>query len=213
MKLALFGATGQTGNYIINEALKQGYDLTVYARDATKLEEFEGRVRVVVGDLKNTHAIEECIHGANAVISALGPNSIKVVGQRPVMNGLMNIIAAMKKFSVRRLIQISTAAYRDPKDSFDFKAHAMVTVFRIIANKAYDDIKATGELIAQSDLDWTLVRIPNLKEGSADGKVKTGTYGKTRLSMSLYRGNLARFLVDQVEDKAFIRSAPGISNS
>lgn len=165
-----------------------------------------------MGDLQDRDAIAKCIRGADAVISALGPNSIKVQGDRPVMHGLSHIVAAMKQSGVRRLIQISTAVYRDPKDSFAFKAHAMVLFVKLVVRKAYEDIKATGSLIARTDLDWTLVRIPNLKDGPADGKVAAGWYGKTRLGTKLSRGNLAKFLVDQVADKTFLRAAPGIAN-
>ena len=42
--IALFGATGPTGRHIIEEALKRGYNLSVYARDAKKLASFAGRV-------------------------------------------------------------------------------------------------------------------------------------------------------------------------
>ena len=210
--IALFGATGPTGRHIIEEALKQGYNLSVYTRDAKKLGSFAGRVEIVVGDLQDQSAIAKCVQGADAVISALGPNSLKVQGDKPIMHGLINIIAAMKHAGVRRLVQISTAAYRDPKDGSAFKTHAFVLLFRVIARKGYEDIKATGELIADSDLDWTLVRIPNLKDGPADGSVDVGWYGKTKLGMTLSRGNLAKFLVDQVTDKKFVRAAPGIAD-
>ncbi|WP_198115118.1 NAD(P)-dependent oxidoreductase [Massilia rhizosphaerae] len=210
--IALFGATGPTGRYIIEEALKQGYNLSVYTRDAKKLASFAGSVEIVVGDLQDQSAIAKCVQGADAVISALGPNSLKVRGDKPIMHGLINIIAAMKHAGVRRLVQISTAAYRDPKDGSAFKTHAFVLLFRVIARKGYEDIKATGELIADSDLDWTLVRIPNLKDGPADGSVDVGWYGKTKLGMTLSRGNLAKFLVDQATDKKFVRAAPGIAD-
>jgi putative NADH-flavin reductase len=212
MKISLFGATGPTGKFLIEEALTQGYSLSVYTRDARKLEAFVGRIEVVVGDLQDRDAIAKCIRGADAVISALGPNSIKVQGDRPVMHGVSHIVSAMKQSGVRRLIQISTAAYRDPKDSFAFKAHAMVLFFKLAVRKAYEDIIATGSLIARTDLDWTLVRIPNLKDGPAVGKVDVGWYGKTKLGTKLSRGNLAKFLVDQVADKTFLRAAPGIAN-
>lgn len=210
--IALFGATGPTGKHIIEEALKQGYSLSVYTRDAKKLESFAGRVEIVVGDLSNQDAIAKCINGADVVISALGPNGLKVQGDKPVMHGLANIIAAMKHAGVHRLIQISTAAYRDPKDSFVFKAHAFALLFKVIARKGFEDIKATGELIANSDLDWTLVRIPNLKDGPSDGNVTVGWYGKTNLGTKLSRGNLAKFLVNQIVDKAFVRAAPAIAD-
>ncbi|SFT65791.1 Putative NADH-flavin reductase [Kosakonia arachidis] len=212
MKLSLFGATGPTGKYIIEEAFKQGYSLSVYTRNARKVDAFAGKVDVVVGDLHDTAAIAKCVRGADAVISALGPNSLKVQGDRPVMQGLSNIISVMRQMGVHRLIQISTAAYRDPRDGFALGAHAFVLLFRVIVPRAYEDIKATGELIASSGLDWTLVRIPNLKDDPANGNIDVGWYGRSKLSMKLSRGNLAKFLVDQVTDKTFVRAAPGIAN-
>ena len=166
----------------------------------------------MVGDLQDRNAIARCVQGADAVISALGPNGLEVQGDKPVMHGLANIIAAMEQAGVRRLIQISTAAYRDPKDRFALNAHAFALLFKVIARKGYEDIKATAELVAGSDLDWTLVRIPNLKDGPADGGVDVGWYGQTKLGTKLSRGNLAKFLIDQVTDRQFVRAAPGIAN-
>ncbi|MGQ8632000.1 SDR family oxidoreductase [Agrobacterium sp. DKPNP3] len=212
MKIALFGGTGPTGKHIIEEALRRGYALSVYTRDSTKLSAFDGKIEVIVGDLSNREAIRTCIVGADAVISALGPNSLKSCGKRPIMRGVGAIISAMEELNVRRLIQISTAAYRDPNDGFDFKSQAFVLLFKLIVHNAYDDIKATAELVSNSHLDWTLVRIPNLKDGPATGRVKVGWYGKTKLGAKLSRGNLAKFLIDQVTAKEFVRTAPGIAD-
>jgi len=176
MKIALFGGTGPTGRYIIEEALRQGYELSVYTRAAGKLSAFDGRIEVIVGDLNNREAIEACIAGADAVISALGPNGQKTQEKRPVMRGVGTIISVMEELNVRRLIQISTASYRDPKDGFDFKWRALVTMFKLMANAAYGDIKATAELVSSSRLDWTMVRIPFLKDGPATGKVDMGSF-------------------------------------
>ncbi|MCR6727146.1 NAD(P)-dependent oxidoreductase [Agrobacterium fabrum] len=212
MKIALFGGTGPTGRYIIEEALRQGYELSVYTRAAGKLSAFDGRIEVIVGDLNNREAIEACIAGADAVISALGPNGQKTQEKRPVMRGVGTIISVMEELNVRRPIQISTASYRDPKDGFDFKWRALVTMFKLMANAAYGDIKATAELVSSSRLDWTMVRIPFLKDGPATGKVDIGWFGKTKLGMKLSRGNLAKFLVDQIMAKEFVRAAPGIAD-
>ncbi|MCM2496179.1 NAD(P)H-binding protein [Burkholderia glumae] len=61
--IALFGATGPTGRHIIEEALTQGYKLSVYTRDAKKLAPFAARVELVVGDLKDRRAIAKCVQG------------------------------------------------------------------------------------------------------------------------------------------------------
>jgi uncharacterized protein YbjT (DUF2867 family) len=212
MKISLFGATGPTGRYLIEEALRQDYSLSVYTRDASKLKDYQGKIEIVVGDLTNVKAMTECIRGSTTVISALGPNSLKIKGDRPIMHGVSNIVSVMKTLGVHRLIQISTASYRDPKDSFDLKTHSLLMVFKLIVRKAVDDIRATGELVRDSGLDWTLVRIPNLKDGPANGTIDVGWYGKSKLGTKLSRGNLAKFIVEQVSNREFVRAAPAIAN-
>lgn len=212
MKIAVFGGTGPTGRHIIEEALGRGHTLSVYTRDAAKLAGYAGRIDIVVGDLKDRDAIKTCIAGADAVISALGPNSLTSREKRPIMQGVGTIISVMEELHVRRLIQISTAAYRDPKDGFDWKSRAFTLLFRLIVRNAFDDIQATADLVSRSRLDWTLVRIPNLKDGSATGGVGVGWYGRTKLATKLSRGNLARFLIDQATAKDLVRKAPAIAD-
>lgn len=212
MKIALFGGTGPTGRHIIETALARGYALSVFARDPSKLAEFADRVEIVVGDLGNRDAVKACIAGADAVISALGPNSLSAREKRPIMRGVATIISVMEELHVRRLIQVSTPAYRDPNDGFDLASRAFVLLFRLIARNALDDIRATAELVRSSSRDWTLLRIPNLRDGPATGRIAIGWYGRAKLGMTLSRGNLAKFLVDQVTATDQLRAAPGIAD-
>lgn len=212
MKIALFGATGPTGRYIIEEGLRRGHTLSAYTRDGAKLTDYAGRIEIVTGDLKDRDAIGRNIAGSDAVISALGPNGAKTQETLPIMNGLRNVISAMDELGIRRLVQVSTASHRDPQDGFDLKAKAMVMLIKLIARNAFDDIEATGELISGSGLDWTLVRLPFLKDGPTNGGPAVGFYGKAKLGMKLSRGNLAKFLFDQVSDRAFVRAAPAIAD-
>lgn len=48
------------------------------------------------------------------------------------MRGVGTIISVMEELKGGRLIQSSTAAYRDPKDTFDFKSQAFVMLFKLI---------------------------------------------------------------------------------
>lgn len=212
MKIALFGGTGPTGRPIIEEALARGYALSVYTRDAAKLAAFSDRVEVVVGNLNDRKAMRTCIAGADAVISALGPNSLMVCEKRPITRGVATIIAIMEETNVPRLVQISTAAYRDPKDGFDLPSRAFVLLFKLIARNGFDDLRATAELVSRSSRDWTLVRIPNLKEGPATGRIAIGWYGRIKLGTTLSRGNLATFLVDQVTINDHVHAAPAIAD-
>jgi putative NADH-flavin reductase len=212
MKIALFGGTGPTGRHIIETALAGGYALSVFARDPAKLAAFADRVEIVVGDLGNRDVIKACIAGADAVISAVGPNRLSAREKRPIMRGVATIISVMEELHVGRLIQVSTPACRDPNDGFDLASGAFVLLFRLIARNALEDIRATAELVRSSSRDWTLVRIPNLRDGPATGRIAIGWYGRAKLGMTLSRGNLAKFLVDQVTATDQLRAAPGIAD-
>ncbi len=94
---------------------------------------------MVVGDLHDTDEIAECLHGCGAVISAPGHNRIKVQGDRPAMHGLSNIVVVMNQSDIRRLMQISTAAHRDPEDAFAFNVRAFALLFWVIARQGFED--------------------------------------------------------------------------
>jgi len=111
MRTALFGATGPTGKFVIEEALRRGHSLSVYTRDARKLQAFDGKLDMVVGTLQDKSAIARCLHGSDAAISALGPHGLGVAGDRPVMHGLSEIIAAMRQLNVRRLSPTSNGRW------------------------------------------------------------------------------------------------------
>jgi putative NADH-flavin reductase len=124
MKIALFGGTGPTGRHIIEEALRQGYELSIYARDAGKLSAFGSKIEVIVGDLNNREAIKACVAGSDAVISALGPNSLKAREKRPIMRGVGTIISVMEELNVRRFIQCQSACKFDPSSASNFDPFA-----------------------------------------------------------------------------------------
>jgi putative NADH-flavin reductase len=71
MKITLFGATGVTGKYLIQEALKGGMEVTVFARSTSPFS--HSQVRVIRGDLVDKKKLTEAIRGSDAVLSALGP--------------------------------------------------------------------------------------------------------------------------------------------
>lgn len=52
MRFALFEATAPTGRHLIEEALKQGHNLSVYTRGAKKLEAFGSKNRYAYGDCR-----------------------------------------------------------------------------------------------------------------------------------------------------------------
>ena len=124
MRLTVFGATGEAGQQIIAQALAAGDRVVAYARNPAKLRVAHERLTVAQGELTDEAGIEQAVSGADAVISVLGPRGDS--RDKPITRGTQNILAAMKKLGVRRLIINSTVSAPDPNDSFDLRFKALV---------------------------------------------------------------------------------------
>ena len=102
MKIIIFGATGGTGQELVKQALEKGHTVTVLARNPAKVEVKHANLSVIKGDVLDATSVENAVTGHGAVLVALGvkpPSRAIVVGP-----GTKNIINAMKKHGVKRLI-------------------------------------------------------------------------------------------------------------
>jgi putative NADH-flavin reductase len=73
MKITIFGANGQIGQLLVQQALQAGYDVTAYTRRPNALMIEHEKLQIVVGSLTDRGKLKEAIFGRDAVLSALGP--------------------------------------------------------------------------------------------------------------------------------------------
>jgi len=211
MRLTVFGATGASGQLLVNKALAAGHEVTAFARNPRKLTVRSEKLRVVSGELTDAASIEKAISGAEAVISLLGPSG-KSKGT-PVADGMRLIVAAMEKQGVKRLIATATPSATDPSDGTAWSFSLAVTMIKVLAGSAYQEIVATADVVRGSSLDWTLVRLPMLTDKPASHGARAGFVGDAGIRLfSLSRGALADFVLAQLEEKAWVRKSPVISN-
>ncbi|MGD0477169.1 MAG: SDR family oxidoreductase [Nitrososphaerales archaeon] len=209
-RITVFGATGGTGKQLVKQALAAGYEVVAYARDPSKLNISNEHLTVVLCELSDRLLIEDAIQGADAVLSALGPHGRSK--SKPITQGMQNIIAAMKKQGVRRLIITSTLSAKDPNDKPDLRTRVMVNLVRITMRAAYEDIVSAAEMVRASDLDWTIVRLALLNDRPGTGKVRTGYVGRGKVGTRISRADIADFMLKQIGDARYLRQAPAISN-
>lgn len=210
MKITLFGATGKTGRYLIDEGLKRGFELTVFVRSNTTFD--YPNIRIVKGDLDDSTALAEAIRDADVVLSALGPTTLKHPNNKPITVAMKSIISFMKQESVARLIAISTGTAIDPEDGFDAKIWFPAKLIQLFMPNSYQDIIELAKVIRSSDLMWTMVRVAFLKNVPASKKLNIGLYGHLNHSMTIPREDVAIFMYDQILDEKYVKQAPGISS-
>ncbi|MGA3290071.1 MAG: NAD(P)H-binding protein [Candidatus Bathyarchaeia archaeon] len=102
MKITVFGASGNTGKQLVEQALATGYEVVAYVRNPSKFNITHEHLTVIQGELSDAALIETAVKGTDAVLSALGPRGGSK--NKLLTQGMQNIIAAMKNQGVRRLV-------------------------------------------------------------------------------------------------------------
>lgn len=209
MKIAVFGGGGRTGRFLIEQALAEGHQLAVLARNPERLGLTHEHLRVIVGDAADPAAVAQTVMGSEAVISLLGPTR----GQEPftISRAYDHILAAMRQHGVRRLVITAGAGVGDPLDAPGLADRLVGWLLRIMARSVYEDMLQAVAKVRASDLDWTVARAPMLSDGPTPGEVRAGYLGKG-VGMRLNRQDFARFVLQQLTSTQYLRQAPVVSN-
>ena len=158
MKIALFGATGFVGTYILDSLVEHGHEPTVLVREKSegKLSQ-SGKFRIVTGDIHSEQAINETILGAECVIYNIG-----IIRQFPKqgitfeelhVQGAKRTIDAAKNQDIKRFILMSANGVK-PKGT------------------DYQRTKYKAEMfLKKTKLNWTIFR-PSLVFGPPRSKIE-----------------------------------------
>ena len=217
MRVVILGGTGPSGILLIEEALAAKHTIIIYARSPQKLPAHLSKhpeITVVKGELQDVAALTTAMAGARAVLSALGPTLGNPSGT-PIAHGYAAVMKAMRRAGVKRLIALGTTSIKDAKDKFSLVYSGMVAFVSFGANSAYKDIVAVGETIrASEDIDWTIVRVPVLKNDK-NREVRAGYIGDggAGAGYSLSRQGFAVFVVQELEKGEWIKRAPLVTSA
>ncbi|WP_036540868.1 NAD(P)-dependent oxidoreductase, partial [Nocardia cyriacigeorgica] len=116
MRIAFFGATGTLGRHVLERALRQGHEVTILTRDASRVPTTNDNLRVLEGDVLDPAAVDGAVAGQEAVLICLGNGRKGVVRAE----GTRTVIEAMRRNGVKRLICQSTLGVGDSRDNLNF---------------------------------------------------------------------------------------------
>ena len=71
MNIAVFGATGFVGNYIIESLIKNNHNPIALARNGSQ-KKLRSKVEIIIGNLDDTDAINQLLSKVDAVIYNIG---------------------------------------------------------------------------------------------------------------------------------------------
>ncbi|KAM8938735.1 flavin reductase (NADPH)-like [Pelodytes ibericus] len=212
MKLTILGATGQTGLFLVNQALEQGHEVTALVRTVSKITLQHENLKVVEGNIFSSESLSEHLMGKDAVISCLGfPYSLlsSISGYTESMSA---IVTAMRQSGVNRLVTM-TSWYTDTssaQNSSFFVRNMLIPLIRSVLN----NMREMEQYLEKecSDINFTVVRPPGLQNNPVSGKEILTHEGYFvpddkgyPLTNTVARGDVASFMLSTINDDHWTR--------
>ncbi|EIT83674.1 NmrA family protein [Fictibacillus macauensis ZFHKF-1] len=203
MKIALFGATGRTGRIILKLARQEGHFVNALVRNSASLSSNDATV--IIGDATNANAVMETVATSQAVISALGTD-----GGTVLTEALPKIITAMKKQGISRLITIGTAGILNSRLE-EGKLRYESSESRRRLTRAAEEHRRVYELLAASDLDWTIVCPTYLPDGEMTKHYRVEKDYLPEDGREISTGDTAYFTYRQLFSEDYYKTRVGIA--
>lgn len=207
MKLIVFGATGQVGVQVVKQALWRGHEVKAYGRNVHQLADTNPKLQLIKGALFDEGDVYDAIKGCDAVISVIGGAFDGADKSRSL--GMKNIVAQMQKAAVRRIVALGGMGI------LNFDEHSL-----LIDQKDYpqeylpvgNEHRKAFEYLRASSLDWTFVCSPDIiNDGPTGNYITNKDYPPQPNLYHINAGDVAQFMLTELEENAYVQSRVGIS--
>lgn len=182
LKMVILGATGATGLEVVRMAVERGHSMTAFVRSPDRLASFMDRIEVKRGDLLDASQLAEVIDNHDAISSSFGPR-------------LRNVVVESVAFLFKDSIMPPT-----------------YLLGRLLFPAVVADSAAMERIFAESSLDWTMVRPPELTNGPYTGKYRVRKGHLPAFGFKISRANVADYMIKAVEQHLSSRTIVGLSN-
>lgn len=216
MKVLIFGATGGSGRAATEQLCSLGHDVTAFTRGGS--DGFDPPIRIASGDVMNPGDVEHAVEGQDAVIVTLGirenPLRVRFFGpaRTPLAvrsEGTRNIIAAMRKHAVRKLVVQTSYGVGETRDRLGF---ADKLFFDLILKPQIADTEKQEADVLASGLDWVIVQPVHLTDAAESDMPFVSISGETQ-KLKVSRKSVGRFLAHSAQTPDFIRRSVALSGA
>jgi len=217
-KVLVVGATGGTGRATIDTLVKRGHRVTAFSRHAESLEIGSDRVTLRNGDATNPDDVDRAVAGHDAVIITLGitenPIRVRLFGAAGTPNdvrsaGTRNVIAAMRKHGVRRLVVQSSYGVGETRGSLRWVERLF---FGLLLKPQIADTEMQELEVRDSGVDWVLAQPVNLTHEDSEEMPFASADGQVR-EWKISRKGVAEFLALAAQVPEYVGQSVALSGA
>jgi putative NADH-flavin reductase len=210
MHITVFGATGQVGKRVVQQALNRGYTVTAFGRNVESLIDADKRNEKLIarkGYIFDAKDVFNALNGADAVISVLDGADDGSDKSRSL--GIKNIITQMEAKGIKRLIALGgLGILNENEDTLLMDSENYPEEYKPVG---MEHLKAF-EFLQASSLDWTFYCPPNIIDADETGMFNTNiNYSPEPNSYKINAGDIALSMLNAIEKKEFIKEKIGIA--
>jgi len=212
MNIAIFGASGRTGQLLTERCLTAGHTVTALIRNPGGYP-FRDRVGVVRGNAFDATAIAETLHGpgngagADLVLSALGAKS-PIKKEDVLERAIPLIVAAMQSHGPKRIIALGSAGALPDSLSKQLAYRRWIVqniVYKVFLKYPVAEQISQYRSLSTSSLDWTMVMPPMLTDAPARGSYRIDGDALPRDGNRISRADVADFMMLQIANPQWLR--------
>ncbi|UZR96112.1 NAD(P)-dependent oxidoreductase [Chondrinema litorale] len=205
--VAVIGGTGRSGKYLVKHLLEKGFQIKMLLRYPEKLDIKSSSIEIIKGDARNPDSIQQLLKGCSALISTL--NQPK--GETPIFSeATKNIIQSMDLLQDKRYIGVCGLNVDTPFDEKGQQTQLATDWMKSNFTEICADRQQEYELLANSAVNWTLVRLPLIIPTDVDCEIEVSL--QDCKSDKINTIPLAKFLVDILENESYVKQAPFVAN-
>ncbi|XP_078405536.1 uncharacterized protein LOC144684767 [Cetorhinus maximus] len=213
-KLLMLGATGQTGQFLVRQALEQGHVVRAAVRTPSKLTIQHESLTVVKANIFSANNLLGHFNEQDAIMSCLEFPIRLFSGVTSSAESIKAIVAAMRQAQVTRIITMSSW-YTKPQTSHQ-DSWVLRWFFLLVIHKALINMHEIENYLSKEcqDLNWTVVRPPGLLNAPKTDKellIHEGYYvpdpDEIPVANSVAPGDAARFMLSLLKGDPWIKKA------
>jgi putative NADH-flavin reductase len=192
--------------------------VTAFSRHAESLENTSDRLRLLNGDATNPDDIDRAVAGHDAVIITLGitenPLRVRLFGaaHTPLdvrSTGTRNVIAAMRKHGVSRLVVQSSYGVGETRNSLGWVDRLF---FSLLLKPQIADTEVQELEVRDSGVDWVLAQPVHLTDDDSDDMPFASTDGQVR-EWKISRKGVAQFLALAAQVPEYVGQSVALSGA
>jgi len=209
-RILVIGASRGIGLEVCHAAAARGHFVRAMSRDSRRLGDQGDNCEAFIGDARKRKDVARALDGIDVVVQALGvPQSLDFIFSPVTLfsHATRILLQAMKEAKIRKLVAVTGFGAGSSYNAINF---LQKPAFNLIFRNAYDDKSTQETLIAESDLDWLIVRPGVLVNLSTTGKYTVLTRPNEWRNGIVARADVADFIIKRIEADALNRTKPVI---